>query len=129
MKSSLKKLVSVMLAVICIFTISVEVFAGTLNFHNSGTNYVTIKGDNSSDWWGDEYEVWVYGTGNSISISKSKNCTVKTKYYSTSGSWKITIKVKAHSFGKVLVKINSGSTDTSVETSDNEVSLWKGNCY
>ncbi|MBQ6304260.1 MAG: hypothetical protein IJK83_09555 [Clostridiales bacterium] len=132
MRSSLKKSVSVLLVVICIFTLGAEVLAGskrTLKVPNQGTNYVTIKGDNSSDLLSDTYEVWIYGTGNSVTISKSKNCTVSKKYFSSTGAYRITIKVKGLTFGKVLVKINSGSTDTEVVTYDNEVTLYRGNCY
>ena len=132
MRSSLKKSVSVLLVVVCIFMLGAEVLAGskkTMTFPNQGTNYVTIKGDNSSDLLPDTYEVWVYGTNNSVTISKSKNCTVSKKYFSSTGAYRITIKVKGLKFGKVLVKINSGSNDTEVVTYDNEVTLYRGDCY
>lgn len=128
MRSSLKKLVSIMLVVVCILTFSAEVFAGTLEFSNEGTNYVTIKGDNSSDLFSDTYYVWIYGSGNSVTVSKKKNCKVTIDSYS-SGAYRIKIKVNRLTYGKVLLKIKSGSNDTSVSTSDNEVSLWRGNCY
>lgn len=132
MRTSLKKSVSVLLVVVCIFMLGAEVLAGSkksLDFPNQGTNYVTIKADNSSDLLSDTYVVWIYGSANSVTISKSKNCSKVTKTDLSSGACKITIKVKGLKFGKVLVKINSGSTDTEVVTSDNEVTLYRGNCY
>lgn len=132
MRLNFKKLVSVMLAVVCIFTFSAEVFAGdkrTLEFPNAGTNYVTIKGDNSSDLFSDTYVIKIYGLIDSVTVSKIKNCSItKRSYDKSTGVYTIKFKVNGFTYGKVLLKIKSQS-DISVSTTEDEVSLWKGNCY
>ena len=133
MRSSLKKLVSIVLAVVCIFTFTSEVFASKeykLRLNKTGTNYVTIKADNSSDWLPDSYEVRIDGLVSEVTKVKCKNCTVKIKRDESTGTYRVIIKdVKGLSFGKVLLKVVTQNNDTDVKTSDKEVSLWRGNCY